>query len=136
MSKSPVVDGSFVRAEFYHEPPTSGSSPEVWASWLEADDKAASAAKRKHTMSLKREEIPEFLQPKVVAKVGGVYRQSAMVGFVGEEGESQAEAAVEASQERDLTVARFSHGGRGSNGSKRASGAQRRKARRQKRRMH
>jgi hypothetical protein len=135
MSKS-VVDGSFVRAEFYVQPPQAGSSPEAWEKWLAEDRKKAIAAKRAHTMSLKQEEIPEFLQPKMVSKVGGVYRQSNMVGFVGEEGSAQVEPAVEAAQEKLMALAKFNHGGRGSSGSQRASGAQRRKARRNKRRMH
>jgi hypothetical protein len=130
--KPGVVNGSFVPKEFYLQPPEKGASPEAWASWLEADAKLASQAKRKHTKSLAHEEVPDFLQPKVLSKVGGVYRQSAMVGFIGDGDTARVEAAVDADQDRRAHLTPWDKvGGRGSEGSQRLSGAQRRKAKRQ-----
>lgn len=124
-----VVDGSFVRKEFYLPPPEKGAPLEAWEAWQKADDLLAAAAKRKHTKSLKHAEVPEFLQPKVLSKVGGVYRQSAMVGFIGDGDTARVEAAVDADQDRRTVMTPWAKvGGRGSEGSQRLSGAQRRKA--------
>ncbi len=129
--KPGVVDGSFVPKAFYLEPPPKNAPPEVWAEWLKADARKAVAAKRAHTKSLAHEELPEYLQPRTVTKVGGVYRQSAMVGFVGDGDTARVEAAVDAEQDTKTHMTPWAKvGGRGAAGSQRASGAQRRKARR------
>jgi len=100
-----VVDSNFVRKDFYLDPPKKGAPVEEWNAWLEADRKAAIQAKRAYTLSQVHGELPEFLQPRTLSKVGGVYRQSAMVGFVGsaEKDNLAVEAAVDAEQGKRLT---------------------------------
>lgn len=102
-----IVDANFVRQEYYLDPPTKGSSAEAWDMWQKADDQAAAIAKRKHTMSLKHAELPDYLQDNVMVKRGGIYRQGAMVGFVGsaDDGTVQAETAIEATQEFEIDQA-------------------------------
>lgn len=131
-----VVDASFVRQEYYVEPPAKGASVEVWQAWQKADRQAAINAKRAFTRSQVHAEIPEYLQPKVLAKIGGVYRQSAMVGFVGDGDSSRLEAAVDADQDTKAIMRPWDKiGGRGAstvkrNGSsKRAAAKARRRAR-------
>jgi len=133
-----VVEASFVRREYYVEPPAKGASVEAWQAWQKADRQAAINARRAFTRAQHHAEIPEFLAPKVVSKVGGVYRQSALVGFVGnaESGGAQAEVAVEATQDRSVILRPWDQiGGRGastsarSGSSKRAARKARRKAR-------
>lgn len=91
---------AFVRRDYYVEPPKSGASNDDWVAWLKADQAKARAHKAAWTKSQKHAEIPET--PRVVSKIGGVYRQSALVGFVGgsEDHAGQIEAVVEADQER------------------------------------
>ncbi len=127
-----IVEANFVRKEWYVEPPAKGATPEVWAAWLEADRKAAIAAKRAFTLAQKHGEAPESARPTVTAKIGGVWKQTALVGLTGsaEDDALTIEAAVDADQDRTLATAHFRHGGRGSAGSQRASGAARRKAKR------
>ena len=127
-TSSGVVEASFVRREYYLEPPAKGSTPEVWAAWLEADKLAAAQAKRAFTRSQKHAEIPDYLAPKVVAKVGGVYRQSAMVGFVGDGDGSRIEAAVDADQDQRAIMRPWDRvGGRGEATSTRAGSSKRAK---------
>jgi len=127
--KPGVVNGSFVRKDFYLPPPEKGAPVEAWEAWQKADELLAANAKRKHTKSLKHVEVPEFLQPKVLSKVGGVYRQSAMVGFIGDGDASRVEAAVDADQDHRTHMTPWAKvGGRGSEGKQRSSGAQRRAA--------
>jgi hypothetical protein len=123
-----VVDSSFVRKDFYLEPPQKGAPVAEWNKWLEADRQAAAQAKRAHTKTLKHAEVPEFLQPKVMAKVNGVYRQSAMVGFVTDGDTSKVEAAVDAEQGKRLT-----HEGMEANRHVRGTASQARKQRNRKR---
>ena len=127
--KPGVVNGSFVRKDFYLDPPQKGAPVEEWNAWLEADKQAAAQAKRAHTKSLKHEEVPEFLQPKVLSKVGGVYRQSAMVGFIGDGETSRVEAAVDAEQGKVMALNAFRHGGRGQQTASRSGSAKRAKKR-------
>jgi len=82
MSK-PIVDGSWVRKDFYIQPPTKDAPAKEWEEWIEADKLAAAADKRKHTMGLKHADTPENMRPKAMSKIGGVWRQSPMVGLVG-----------------------------------------------------
>ena len=129
-----IIDGSFVRKSFYIEPPGPDADPAAWEAWHKADALAARAAKAQHTKSLRHEEIPEYLQAKVVSKVGGVYRQSVNVGFVGsaDDGTLGVEPAIEADQERSIALigmeaARRKH-------QPRKSASERRKAKRKARR--
>lgn len=131
-----VQETSFVRKDFYLEPPGKGASPEAWQAWLEADRQAAIQAKRAHTKGLKHGEIPESLQPKVLSKINGVYRQSAMVGLVGEGDSTRIEAAIDADQDTRTHMTPWAKvGGRGAStagrkgSSKRAGAKARRKAR-------
>jgi len=81
-----IIDTSFVRKDFYVNPPKTGASREEWEAWLEADAKAAASAKRAHTRASKDQprELPESLAQGIVTKVNGVYRQSCLVGFTGD----------------------------------------------------
>jgi len=128
-----VVEANFVRAEYYVEPPVKGASVEAWTAWLDADRQAAIAAKRAFTLSQKYADLPESARPTAMVKVGGVWKQSALVGMTGSaENDSLAlDPAVDASQERDLATAHFRHGGRGS--TKRSNRAARHKARKARR---
>ena len=92
---------AFVRREYYVEPPKAGSPREVWEAWLREDAAKARAHKATWTKSQKHAEIPE-VSPRVVSKIGGVYRQSSLVGFVGgsEDTAGTLDVAVEAEQER------------------------------------
>jgi len=123
--KHRVVNSSYVRKDFYLSPPVKGAPVEAWEAWQKADDLLAANAKRKHTKSLKHEEVPEFLQPKVLSKVGGVYRQSAMVGFIGDGDTARVEAAVDAEQGKVLALNSFRHGGRGQQTASRSGSAKR-----------
>lgn len=125
-----VVEGSFVRKDFYTAPPEKGAAVEVWEKWLLEDKAAAIGAKRAHTKSLAHGEIPEALQAKVVSKIGGVYRQSSMVGFVSDGADnSRIEAAVEADQDQRVVLSPWiSVGGRGESTSKRRNNEKRAKA--------
>jgi hypothetical protein len=93
---------TFVRREYYIEPPQSGSAPEVWAQWLKDDSAKARAHKAQYTKASKHAPLPESADVKSWIKKGGVYRQSSLVGFVGgsEDHAGQVEAVVEADQER------------------------------------
>ena len=131
-----LVEATFVRREFYLQPPEKGASPEVWAAWLEADRNAARAAKASFTKAQKYAEIPEYLAPKVCAKVGGVWRQAALVGLVSDGDNTRLEAAIEADQDNRALLSPWERvGGRGestkarSGSSKRAAAKARRKAR-------
>ena len=125
-----ILDGSFVREAFYLSPPESKASPDEWNRWLEADRLAASKAKRKHTLSCKHAERPDADKPTMMAKVGGVYRQSSLVGLVGSADTGfSAEPAIEAKQDLQTKLTPWVVvGGRGV--SKRKSGSARRKAKR------
>ncbi len=103
-----IVEASFVRKEFYLEPPEKGASPEAWKLWLEADRQAAIAAKRAFTKAQKHGELPETARPTRMTKIGGVWRQTALVGLTGDaETDSLAlEPGIEADQERKMILAR------------------------------
>lgn len=92
---------AFVRRDYYVEPPKAGSSATEWADWLKADSAKARAHKAQWTKAQKHAEIPE-VSPRVVSKIGGVYRQSSLVGFIGgsEDSAGTIDAAVEADQEK------------------------------------
>lgn len=124
-----LVDSSFVRKDFYHEPPAKDATVEVWNEWLRKDKAAAIAAKREHTKKQAHGEIPEALQARVVSKIGGVYRQSTMVGFVSDGADSaRIEPAVEADQDQVVLRPWDRVGGRGVSTSKRRNNTRRAKA--------
>ena len=96
---------SFVRQAFYVAPPVQGAPVSMWQAWLDADKKAAIKAKREHTRSLTATELPTILT--TISKRGGVYRQTSLVGFVGDSESLSPDVAVEANQERELAVSRM-----------------------------
>ena len=126
--ESGVVEASFVRKETYVDPPAKGSSLEVWQAWLVADKNAAIAAKRAFTKSQAHGEIPDALQARTVSKVGGVYRQSAMVGFVSDGADSaRIEVAVDATQDQVVLTPWVQVGGRGKSTAKKINNSKRAK---------
>jgi len=95
-------ESTFVRKDFYIDPPGKDAKPAEWVKWLEADTKKASAAKAAHTKTLKHAPVPTWLGNEEAWQAGGstdvstgdgVHRQGNMVGFTGdaEEGTCQAE---------------------------------------------
>jgi hypothetical protein len=88
---------SFVRKDFYIDPPAKNASPEEWAAWLEADKRKAAAAKAAYTKSFEQTtEAPEWLagnQDMFTVKRDGKHTQGTIVGFSGsaEEGTLQVE---------------------------------------------
>jgi hypothetical protein len=103
-----VQDSSFIRKEYYLEPPGKGASVSEWQAWQKADRQAAINAKRAFTKTQAYAEVPESGQAKALVKSGGCWRQSALVGFIGDadQGTSRVEAAIDADQERRVILAR------------------------------
>jgi hypothetical protein len=124
-----VVEANFVRREYYIEPPAKGASVEAWAEWQKADRQAAINAKRAFTKAQAHAEIPEYLQPKAMVKIGGVYRQSALVGLVGDGDSTRLEAAIDADQDTKVHLRPWDQvGGRGERSAKRSGSSKRAKA--------
>ncbi len=114
------VESTFVRKDFYIEPPEKDASEEDWKTWLKADDKKSAIEKRKHTLSLEATEIPESFQETAMRKVNGVYRQVPSVGLVGsvdDGGGCRAEPAEEAKQAKVIIMADWKPNLRGSKSS-------------------
>lgn len=129
------MDNTFVRKDFYVDPPKAGASPEEWNTWLKKDKVAAAAAKRAFTKSQVHCDLPDSAQGTSIRKVGGVWKQSTAIGIVGggEEGEGHLEPVVNANQEREYILARMGGTVRGVShtrcgGDKRAARRARRKA--------
>lgn len=82
---SKFKDNTFVRQDFYIEPPSNASEKE-WKAWLKADNKQAAVDKALHTKSLDHGNIgdlPHFSSG--VIKSNGVHRQASFaVGFAGD----------------------------------------------------
>ena len=112
-------------SEFRVEPPSKGAPPEAWVEWLQAEKRAAAAAKRKRTMARAHGEIET---PTVTRKVGGVWSQGSAVGLSGdsEQGTLSVEPISDATQDSVILKPWAKIGGRGV--SKRKSGGARRKA--------
>jgi len=95
---------TFVRKDFYLQPPGKGASAEEWKDWLRKDNNKARGAKAAFT---RRQQAQECDDPRLnrvgMVKLGGVWRQSAML-FSGsaEEGTVEREVAVEAHQEQEV----------------------------------
>ncbi len=85
-------NSTFVRKDFYIDPPGKDATPEDWQNWQKADDKKAATAKAQHTKSLKHAPVPTWLGNDEVWQSGGtlvspgdgVHRQVNMVGFTGD----------------------------------------------------
>lgn len=112
------METTFVRKDFYIQPPAKDAPPEEWAEWLKKDTRKAAAHKAAYTKSLEHADIPEEFQASTMRKVGGVWRQSTAIGFVGdvEDDTCSAEPMVEAGQDRkvilsDMETTRNKRGG-------------------------
>lgn len=103
------MDTTFVRKDFYIDPPKADAKPEEWTEWLKRDNAKAIAAKRAFTKAQSREDMPEAFQGTSIRKVGGVWKQSTSIGVVGggEEGQGHLEPIVAATQENDTDIARW-----------------------------
>lgn len=85
---------SFVRKEFYLDPPAEGASEKEWQEWIRKDDAKARAAKAAHTKATQHEDMPDHLVPTAMVRgPGGVWQQAYGVGFTGsaEDGTLQGE---------------------------------------------
>ena len=125
---------TFVRKDFYIDPPTRNASVEEWNTWIKADSRKASAAKAQFTKSLDFAEVPEEFQEGSVRKVNGRWQQVAAVGFSGdvEEGTCTVEPIVESVQEQQIILARMEKN-RNVRGGSRAGKSARRRANKKKR---
>jgi len=129
---------TFVRKDFYVEPPKEGSSIANWNKWLVKDEKAAIVAKRQFTRSLVPCDLPESAQESSLRRINGVWKQTTSIGLSGSisDGTATLEPIVEATQEIDLIRASFEIKKRGkqnleSRSDKRKDKRNRRKARKQ-----
>lgn len=96
------MDSTFVRKDFYIDPPADNASAEEWLKWLKKDQRKAAAAKAAYTRSLDHADTPEEFQETATRKVNGRWVQCTMVGFTGDpdsDAGAQAEQAVESDQE-------------------------------------
>ena len=114
-----IIDSSFVRADFYCEPPTNGNVAE-WKAWQKDDNNKARAAKAAYTKSFKDADKPEELTEGAVRKINGCWRQCLNLALSGDsegDGFISAEPVTEAEQEAIITAqqlesARHKRGGR------------------------
>jgi hypothetical protein len=98
------MDSTFVRKAFYLEPPDKNAKPEAWDKWIKAESLKARAAKASFT----RKQAHSYMPQMGMSKIGGVWRQSVMVGLSGSADNETLtrEILVDASQEKDIEVAR------------------------------
>jgi hypothetical protein len=87
---------------FHVAPPAQGASVELWQAWMIADKKAAIQAKREETRKLDAGTMPVLT---TMVKKGGVYKQVALLGYVGDSENLSADVAVEATQEKSAHMA-------------------------------
>lgn len=129
------MSNTFVRKDFYIQPPEKNSAPEEWKKWLEKDKREAIKARREFNKTMIQCDAPEMFQENTVRKVNGVWRSATSVGVVGsvEGGDAHLEPTIDATQERDYDQARFTSRDRGYSQSK--AGNQKRKERRLRRAM-
>lgn len=126
------MDATFVRKDFYSEPPASGAGVEEWTNWAAKDDRKAAAAKAQYTKSFNQQECPSWLVGEtVVTKQNGVHTQSTLVGFTGsaDAGDCQAEVAVQPGQEHHIALVDMEAHRNRRGGSKSGKSARRRKNR-------
>jgi hypothetical protein len=97
-----MEDNTFIRKDFYIQPPDKGASKEEWNDWLERDARKASAAKAQHTKAQQHTQLPTWLGNSEswqsggtidAIGPGGVHTQGTLVGFTGdpEQGTCQVE---------------------------------------------
>jgi len=102
------MDSTFVRKDFYIQPPEKDATPEEWAKWLKKDNRKAAAHKAAHTRSLVHEEVPEEYQAGTTRKINGVWKQVPAVGFSGDGEENvQVQPIVEDTQEQVAILKRM-----------------------------
>ena len=71
---------TFIRRDFYLEPPGKNATPEQWQEWLKKDALKARGAKSAFTRAQKAQECDDpRLNTMGVVKIGGVYRQTPAV---------------------------------------------------------
>ena len=98
------MENTFVRKDFYTEPPDRNANPEEWTKWAEQDDRQARADKARFTRLQNKTTQAGELPESSTVKIGGVWRQAVAFGFSGsvDEGTLTREVLVEASQEQDV----------------------------------
>ena len=123
------MENSFIRKDFYVDP--SGNKTEAdWKEWIKADDKKAAADKAAYTKSFEHTEAPEWMQPNTNTVGGdGVHRQAVGIGFTGskEDNTIAVERAVDADQEKVISLARMEAARNKRGGSRKGKSARRRK---------
>ena len=117
---------------FYVQPPVTKDA-ESWEQWLKAESKAEAQAKRKATREMVAGDLPDLFSDSVMRKVGGVWRQCTSVGMTGDGTDCSYDVATPATQEVDIEVARRIIRARGT--SHQRNGAEKRKARKERRMM-
>jgi hypothetical protein len=128
------MSSTFVRQDFYIQPPKKDSSVEAWETWMAADRKEAIKAKRAFTKAQESCDLPESAQESSMRRVNGVWKQTTAIAFIGSIESGSLEPTVEATQELDYIRARFEvrqHGEQNlkTRGDKRREKKARRKAR-------
>ena len=100
------VESTFVRKSFYICPPDKDASLEDWKAWQIQDDKRAAVEKRKYTLTQEPIERPEEMMDVTMRKVAGVWRQTAMVGLIGdaEEGSCRIEPVTGPSPQAKVII--------------------------------
>jgi hypothetical protein len=106
---------TFVRKDFYIQPPAKNAKPEEWTVWQEKDRRAAIAARRSWNKLHAKDEVISLPEATSTLRVGGVWKQTTALGFVGGSDDSggHLEPIVEATQERDYIRARMTGTDRG-----------------------
>lgn len=122
------MDSTFVRKDFYIDPPAKDATSDEWQKWLKKDNAKAAAAKRAHTKSLAHADLPDFAQGQTMRKINGVWKATTAIGFVGDAETGHVEPIVPENQERDYILARMTGTDRGVSHTK--AGNEKRKARR------
>lgn len=92
---------TFVRKDFYINPPSTNSNEEEWHKWFKEDNLKARIEKAKFTRASKSENINE-LPAFSTMKINGVYKQVPSVGFI----DGILEPVIEAQQEIDIDKVR------------------------------
>ena len=125
------MDNTFVRKDFYIQPPTKDAKPEEWTTWLAKDKAEAIKAKRAFTRTLAHAELPDFAQGQSMRKINGVWKSTTAIGFVGDAETGHMEPTVEALQKKEYILARMGGMDRGVSHTK--AGNEKRKLRRARR---
>jgi hypothetical protein len=103
------MGNTFVRQDFYIDPPKKDAAAEEWKAWIDKDNRAATNAKRAYTRSQVQGDIPESAQETSMRRVNGVWKATTNIGYVGNEDSGHLEPTIEATQELDFAQARFEH---------------------------